>query len=338
MTSNGDGAWVMQQCANALGGSVSIAFLKNETVFSCSVPAPEAIDESFLTSGDVKLGDCAFGLAIDDCEFQRMIIENIFNDLGISQMVVLGESQEEIESFPERLVSLLKVIPAHMRVIAIVDENLDVPGSSVTLSGSYLIQQAREQLKPADEGRLLAVVRSANDSPRDIDLYTSRAHGFLTKAPIEPDRISLLRQWAQRFGTKQLFPQRETVIEDMTMSMRKKKTHRAAKKSEGPREAAKSELTKSIAHVQELYEGEPGASREIEWAETWKQLHRIKGTVLSVRACGWGSDPTAAAQAADKIIRVIESFRTVDEYPKQFGDTWEMLTKTLLDFMIRGLS
>ena len=61
--------------------------------------------------------------------------------------------------------------------------------------------QARERLDPSEERRLLALVRSANDSPDDVAMYMERAHGFLPKCPTEPDRKAILRQWLVRHGT-----------------------------------------------------------------------------------------------------------------------------------------
>jgi hypothetical protein len=48
------------------------------------------------------------------------------------------------------------------------------------------------------------LVRSANDSERDLQLYLTRAHGFLNKAPSEPDRTAILRKWTKHFGKKRV--------------------------------------------------------------------------------------------------------------------------------------
>mmetsp|Transcript_70876 Transcript_70876/g.117758 ORF Transcript_70876/g.117758 Transcript_70876/m.117758 type:complete len:114 (+) Transcript_70876:1-342(+) len=107
-----------------------------------------------------------------------------------------------MENFSDWLVQLLRErLPLHARVLAIVDENLAIEDSNVTLSGSHAIQLARDQLTPSEESRLLAVVRSANDSPADLQLYSERAHGFLSKAPIEPDKQAIARLWYKTFGT-----------------------------------------------------------------------------------------------------------------------------------------
>ena len=77
--------------------------------------------------------------------------------------------------------------------VLIADENLDVADDSmsthVTISGSMCIENIRHRLLPDQERRMLALVRSANDSSRDIAIYNSRAHGFLPKAPIQRQRV-----------------------------------------------------------------------------------------------------------------------------------------------------
>ena len=87
-----------------------------------------------------------------------------------------------------------------MRVLAIVDENLELDDASVTISGSHAIARAREKLTRAEEARLLVLIRSANDSAHDVAMYRERAHGFLSKAPSEPDWKLIKRQYFHRFG------------------------------------------------------------------------------------------------------------------------------------------
>ena len=44
------------------------------------------------------------------------------------------------------------------------------------------------------------LIRSANDSAEDVAAYSERAHGFLSKAPIESDRKVIKRAFFKRFG------------------------------------------------------------------------------------------------------------------------------------------
>ena len=64
----------------------------------------------------------------------------------------------------------------------IVDENLDTTdetsNESIFVSGSECVDKIRKRLAPELENRILALVRSANDSTTDISLYKKRAVRF----------------------------------------------------------------------------------------------------------------------------------------------------------------
>ena len=89
-------------------------------------------------------------------------------------------------------------------VFLIVDENLDVmrdDGTPLTISGSECVENIRKRLPKHLERRMLALIRSANDSSSDVALYKARAHGFLPKAPVKKGGVleALAPQWLQRF-------------------------------------------------------------------------------------------------------------------------------------------
>jgi hypothetical protein len=88
--------------------------------------------------------------------------------------------------------------------LVIVDENLEISraGGNQTVLGSECIVELRAALEAEGlEEKLLAVVRSANDSPEDVAVYRSRAHGFLPKAPVKRDKVleALAPIWYGRF-------------------------------------------------------------------------------------------------------------------------------------------
>ena len=139
-------------------------------MFELRCPAPERFDEAWLDRA--QLGELEVrAIAIDDCDFQQMILAQILSQLGLpeARVRVLGGDAADLQNVTERIVGMLNEIPSDAHLLAIVDENLDLPEPwSVTVSGSYAIQQAREQLSAAQEARLLALVRSANDSADDV--------------------------------------------------------------------------------------------------------------------------------------------------------------------------
>ena len=202
--SSGDGAWIMQKCAQCLGGRCTISFERERTVFELVCPAPRCRDVS--PNNTFRLGACVWAIGVDDCELQRQVLAQIFSQCGVptQNMLILGDDADDLEQLSERLVSAIRALPATGRMLVVVDENLDLPGvTATTISGSVALQKALEAV-PELESRLLALIRSANDSARDLSVYHERAHGFLSKAPAEPEAHTLIQAWKRRFGAAAL--------------------------------------------------------------------------------------------------------------------------------------
>ncbi len=287
MVSKGDGAWIMKKCSDCLQGTCSYAFEPQRTVFTLKCPAPERLDEAELEG--MPLGDNVWGVGVDDCEFQRLILGGIFEQVGLpySRVDILGERPEDLEGLTDSLVRLMRErLPAHARVLAIVDENLDLEDASLTISGSHAVQAAREQLTPAEESRLLVLIRSANDSNDDVMSYLERAHGFLSKAPIESDRKVIKRAWFRRFGVN-----RSPMVE------REDRDEASLSLAQVNLKAANKELRKAIRLVDQ---------GRMQWIEMWKWLHRIKGIVATIKACL--TDPEQRA-VAKNVVAMIERMR-----------------------------
>lgn len=206
--SSGDGAWIAQKCAKTLGGRCNIFFETDRTVFTFECPIATYEDSASINSVDLatfKLPANTFGIAIDDSGIQRKLLTKIFTLLDIQRdrQFVMGANAKEISQFNDIVIKLIQSNPcAYFLLIA--DENLDVTEDFVhhqTVSGSALIHRLRNDLGPELESRLLAVVRSANDSSTDTALYLSRSHGFFPKAPIKKDKVYeiLAPLWIQRF-------------------------------------------------------------------------------------------------------------------------------------------
>ena len=334
VVSKGDGAWIMRKCSHCLQGRCSINFEAERTVFELVCPAPERFDESYLEK--IRLDKDVWAIGVDDCEFQRMILTNMFENVGVpsSRTRVLGESASEIEQLADILQELMRSLPPMARVLAIVDENLDLPEPSmVTLSGSYAIKAARERL-PSEESRLLAVVRSANDSPDEVKLFSDRAHAYLTKMPTEPDRVVIRREWYQRFGVDRFLQAHETL--EPTGAMDNNAGDDSGSWSDHNRSVALAELTK----IQQLLDS---ASEEMQWNEMWRWIHRIKGIVATAhsadsvrahngindRASGRASDRAALAQrdsVAGELISRIEELRSLNEAPHDHTLIWRELS------------
>ena len=95
-----------------------------------------------------------WGVGVDDCEFQRLILGGIFEQVGLphSRVDILGERPEDLEGLTDSLVRLMRErLPAHARVLAIVDENLDREDASLTISGSHAVQAALDRIGVSSE-------------------------------------------------------------------------------------------------------------------------------------------------------------------------------------------
>ena len=265
LESRGDGAWIMKKCSDCLQGTVGYRFEPRRTVFELSCPAPVRLDE--LELEQMPLGSGVWGVGVDDCEFQRLILGGIFEQAGLpaGRVEVLGGRPEDLEHLSDWLVTLLRErLPAHARVLAIVDENLDIEDTSLTISGSLAVQAARARLTPAEESRLLVLIRSANDSADDVASYSERAHGFLTKAPIESDRKVIKRAFFKRFGVN-----RAPVGEEASSG--------GLSPAQTNLMAASRELRKAVRLV------DSSGDKRMGWGEMWKWLHRIKGIVATIK-------------------------------------------------------
>jgi len=142
-------------------------------------------------------------MGVEDSPQQRRILLLIFKRLGIpdERIIIIGGDDEEIKNMVSYARDFFQSIPKDASLLMVVDENLDLGWPSEgTISGSSSVKVLRESLGASEEKRLLALVRSANDSQSDVQSYLERAHGFLNKAPGEPDRTTILRAWVQRFG------------------------------------------------------------------------------------------------------------------------------------------
>lgn len=213
--SSGDGAWIAQKCAKAMGGSCSIRFEEDLTVFTfrcASEPsAPAEKDDS--ANFEIPPGTLAIG--IDDSKIQRRLISRIFDLLGVEKgnQIVVGENPSDVFELEKIVVNLLESRP-ESKILMFVDENLDYGGQGkdvVVMSGSRVMKDILTALPPALERRVFALVRSANDATSDLALYMTRAHGFFPKAPMNKSRVcaTLGPLWAERFQ-----PRKESVEND----------------------------------------------------------------------------------------------------------------------------
>jgi len=340
-TSKGDGAWIMAKCVESLQGTCGIRFEEERTVFEMRCPALECRDESLIK--EAQFDGTVYALGVDDCEFQRFILGEIFEMSGIDEanVTLLGENVADIEGLADRIVQIVSEIPPDACLLAIVDENLDLPAPLFdTVSGSAGVEAARARLSPQDERRLLALVRSANDSKDDQAVYAERAHGFLSKCPSEPDRHAIMRAWVRRFATKGI----KTALPALEPAP--KEGEEAS--SLPPRSARDANQTAAAAELTRISRLVEDGWQSMSWGETWRWLHRMKGVIGSVKAsydavgdgpsdsrAAGGSFEAASPQTprAELAIGLIEDLRGLDDVPADFDVVWIKLKSSVRPFM-----
>ena len=290
--SAGDGCWIMSKCAKTMNGKCRIRFMEESTVFTFRCPAqvhkhPKETDPTFAVPENT------WGIALDDSKIQRKLMHKILIHAGIdeSRILVLGGCPEEVQDLAGQVDDLLEENPTS-KFLMLVDENLDFPGK-VVLSGSLAVQEILEALPKRAETRILALVRSANDSAQDIALYKERTHGFFPKAPMRKDRVCeiLAPLWTDRFG-----------VEDDDES--------DDDSSESP-VSIQGEFIRSVQTIDSML------CEDFEWPQVWKVLHTIKGDCQAL-----GILPRA--------VSIVESLRG-PEMPTNFMPKWRQLRKVVIN-------
>jgi hypothetical protein len=196
----------MQKCAKILKGHCSIEFKKDETVFAFECPAKAIAEQDALAARNFALPPGTIAVAIDDSKIQRKLMDRILGHLGVVEedRIIIGKDPRELDDFKKSFPEMVAK-EEDKKFLVIVDENLDFRESDadyVAISGSMIMSDILEQLSPGQEGRVLVLVRSANDSAKDLQRYAKRTHGFFPKAPMQRDSILELMApiWFGRFG------------------------------------------------------------------------------------------------------------------------------------------
>ncbi|CAJ1948208.1 unnamed protein product [Cylindrotheca closterium] len=277
--SAGDGAWIMQKCAETLRGNVDIRFESDMTVFTLVCPAKKF--ELSVKSEHFQIPKNAWGVAIDDSKIQRKLLSRFLSHAGVaeSRQIVKGYTTEEIESFDSFLVDLVERNPNDYFLV-VADENLDITENGtlkVTVSGSECIQKVRQRLDPTLEARMLSLVRSANDSSQDIATYLSRAHGFIPKAPVRSSSVveAIAPLWEQRFNylPTRASPTTCAAVPDLNSG--------GAAISDFLSLVVQ-ELLANLDAVDELCSEESDSSLKENWPFVWEKLHCLKGDLSSL--------------------------------------------------------
>eukprot|EP00980_Cylindrotheca_fusiformis_P021351 scaffold8235_cov113-Cylindrotheca_fusiformis.AAC.5 len=313
--SAGDGAWIIRKCAETLRGKARIRFEADRTVFSLVCPA-KRFGNMAIKSERFQIPDNAWGVAIDDSKIQRKLLSKFLSYAGVpeSRQIVQGATADEIRAFDEFLLELVQEHPNDY-ILVVADENLDITENGAlrcTISGSECIRRVRQQLLPEEERRMLGLVRSANDSSEDIAIYNSRAHGFVSKAPVRSSSVVeiIAPLWEKRFN---YFPTRADVDGSASGSSNPQALNDFIS-------LVVLELQSNLDSVDELCSEESHESLQQNWPFVWEKLHCLKGDLLSL----------LNTPSIGEAVKEINSMRGA-ELPENFELRWVALRSKIAD-------
>jgi signal transduction histidine kinase len=304
--SSGNGAWIMQKCAECLGGSCSMQFDENGATFTfvCTIDAEERPSPTSKTTFCLPAG--TWGIFIDDSGIQRKLMDRFLAQAGIEQSrrVILGANADEVYCFVDTVIKLVSENP-NDKFLLIADENLDIEFDgqrNATVSGSLCVEQIIGKLDEKSEKRLLALIRSANDSLSDLNLYRNRSHGVLMKEPFKKgDVLGIIKPfWYNRFSEEETTDTAESAIYEGSDEFQ----------LHGPSEE---DLRESLRVIRALLSVENNEKLRRRWHPLRDRLHALKGDLMSMMA---------KDKLAD-VMKHIDKFLACSVFPESFLIDWE---------------
>ena len=244
--SNGDGAWIMQRCAIALGGSCAISFLADETAFVLECPIKIHASTNFLKNFELPSSTIIIG--VDDSNMQRVALKRMFSSFKNCTIMLYGGVYSEAKNCVDTIIEMLQNFEY---CICVLDQNLDYA------EGTVLGTSISEKLMASDH-KILTFIRSANDSLSDIEYYESHASGHIQKKLMEPMEFKacVFDHFTRKFGV---------VVHENELN-------------KDPSIDNQHEMYEMyVAEVYPLIDKLKSLSKDVLWRDVWSILHSIKG-------------------------------------------------------------
>jgi hypothetical protein len=181
------------------------------------------------------------------------------------------------------------------KFLLIVDENLDIVDGGTrheTVSGSIATQKLLSQLDNGTKSRVLALIRSANDSDMDIQVYRKRAHGHLRKEPLKKTgNLELIKPWwIERFSS--------SADEDFNDSSANNTLDFAVA----------DDVRESLGVINAL----SAVASDARWQPIREKLHALKGDLKA----------TIPMSTISRIVSQIDNLLGNDRLPRDFSTKW----------------
>tara|TARA_A100001011_G_scaffold394642_2_gene487570 strand:- start:2832 stop:5207 length:2376 start_codon:yes stop_codon:yes gene_type:complete len=298
--SAGDGAWIMQTCAELCGGKCNIKFEENQTVFKYNCNIKIINDKEDIIN--FVFPDNVFFYVIDDSAIQRTIVRAQVSKFKIQedQILCYGNGREEIVNLEEKLYNNIKKYQDYYHII-LCDENLDYIVDSTVYweSGSKICGNLKEKLSAYNKN-YISFIRSANDSKTEIETYLKNADEFLPKSnsALQYLKEKIVNKWFQIFGIVQTGNINYTYNEDYIQDF----------------------LSVFLQDVSEFIHIDP---KSYEWKIFWSELHKLKGNIMIVNNI----------DNAENCILLIQNFRE-NNFNQDFDLMWDNLCEELTKLKI----
>ena len=180
------------------------------------------------------------------------------------------------------------------KFLLIVDENLDIVDGGTrheTVSGSIATQNLLSQLDNNAKSRVLALIRSANDSDMDIQVYRKRAHGHLRKEPLKKTgNLDLIKPWwIERFSASD--HDMDDSCGNNTLDF-----------------AVADDVRESLGVINAL----SAVASDARWQPIREKLHALKGDLKA----------TIPMSTIGKVVSQMDQLMSSDRLPRDFSSKW----------------
>jgi hypothetical protein len=190
------------------------------------------------------------------------------------------------------------------KFILIVDENLDIVDGGTrheTVSGSISVEKLLAQLDNSAKARILALIRSANDSDADINLYKRRAHGHLRKEPLQKTgNLDLIKPWwMSRFGSAMM-------VDDSSVS-----------------HSIDFGVADDVKETLGVIQGLAIIASDARWQSIREKLHGLKGDLKA----------TMSAGKISAVISQLDQLMNCDRLPSNFKSKWIRIQREIEEML-----
>ena len=123
--SSGNGGWIMQKVASALGGVIGIVFSEDKTVLTLTVSPVQSCNQALPSGDDTATADefllppGVWGVAVEDSGIQRKLLAKLFAGMGIQadHTIITGATVSQEDRLIMNQSTFLLIIPLLLSLV-----------------------------------------------------------------------------------------------------------------------------------------------------------------------------------------------------------------------------